>query len=164
MLHLTPCRSCTLIRFLIFGKLQRGKCTHCTKWLSHSTLQNEKYAWQTMNKKEQSSALLQGSQESAHTREAQALAVFSVSFLLQQLNCFTNTMKLWSISNTVLSEIFLAMKMGYIKNSTYTKPLRNLLSIEEVSTTPVLRNNILNKDPLFTQDARGRNWSDSSRH
>lgn len=83
-----------------------------------------------MNKKEQNST---AGKQSAHKREAQALAVYSVHFLLQQLNCFTNTMKLWSTSNTVLSEIFLAMTMGYIKSSTYAKSLRNLLSGAEIS-------------------------------
>lgn len=93
---------------------------HCLEWW-------QIFLTDTMHKEEQNSST--GREGLIHIREIQALAVCSGHFLLQQLNCFTNTMKLWSTSNTVLSEIFLAIKTEYIQSSTYMKPR----SLEKVS-------------------------------
>lgn len=93
---------------------------HCPEW-------RQIFLTDTTYKEGQNSRT--GREGLIHFREIQALAVCSGHFLLQQLNCFTNTMKLWSTSNTVLSEIFLAIETEYIQSSTYMKPS----SLEKVS-------------------------------
>lgn len=68
ILHPSPCRSCPAIRFLIFGKLQRGKRTHCTKWLGHKALCDEKNACQTEHRRRNRTPL-RGSKALAHIRD-----------------------------------------------------------------------------------------------